>query len=451
MSVKTIVLPELFNLQREIASDPHRFRVVDCGRRWGKTYFSMVEAFNMLVAAFERSRKPCRVWVVSPTFPLVREDWLLAEQILKDAITEKRISEFCLKLDPFGMIEFKSAEREDEGLRGAGLDGCVVDEAARVSQKSWEQGLRPALADKLGRALFISTPKGRNWFYEMFLRGQEENTQIKSWKHPTYTNPYFPKSEWQTIVDSTPEIILKQEYLADFLEDSASVFKGIQECLKGQLEEPKRDEYYTVGVDLARTEDFTVITVVRNRTCQVVEFIRFNNIDWSYQKEMVKATAKKWNDALVWIDSTGVGDPIEEDLRKSGVKTKDYKFTNTSKEAMVEQMMIAIEQKLISIPDVEKTKILIDELKAFTYAVLPSGRIRYEAPSNYHDDCVVSLGLAIWGIKHLLYGMRQILRDELPINSPAWIERKMLFKEMEDNNKLPRRFRKRINDSLSFS
>ena len=166
---------------------------------------------------------------------------------------------------------------------------------------------------------------------------------------------------------------------------------------------------------------------------------------------MIKSTARKWNDALVWIDSTGVGDPIEEDLRKSGVKTKDYKFTNASKEAMVEQMMIAIQQKLISIPVCDKTTILVDELKAFTYALLPSGRIRYEAPSNYHDDCVVSLGLAIWGIKHLLYGIRQILRDELPVNSPAWIERKMLFKEMEDNNKLPRRFRKKINDSLSFS
>jgi len=451
MSIKRIVLPEPFALQREIADDPHRFRVVDCGRRWGKTYFAMIEAFNMLVAAFERNRKPARVWVVSPTFPLVREDWLLAEQILKDAITEKRISEFTLKCDPFGMIEFKSAEREDEGLRGAGLDGCVVDEAARVSQKSWEQGLRPALADKLGRALFISTPKGRNWFYELYLQGQEENSQIKSWKHPTHTNPYFPASEWQTIVDSTPELILKQEYLADFLEDSASVFKNINECLRGTLEEPKVGEYYTLGVDLARTEDFTCISVIRNKTCSVVEFIRFNNLDWSYQKEMIKSTALKWNKALVWIDSTGVGDPIEEDLRKSGVATKDYKFTNASKEAMVEQMMIAIEQKLISIPICDRTSVLVDELKAFTYSVLPSGRIRYEAPSNYHDDCVVSLGLAVWGIKHLLYGIRQLIKNDIPRFSPAWIERRALDKEIDENLKLPRRFRKHINNSLSFS
>jgi len=451
MSIKTITLPEPFKLQAEIENDPHRFRVLVCGRRWGKTHSAMREAFNMLVAAFEKHRRPARVWVVSPTFPLVREDWLQAEQMLKDAITEKRISEFTLKCDPFGMIEFKSAEREDEGLRGAGLDGCVIDEAARVSQKSWEQGLRPALADKLGRAYFITTPKGRNWIYNLYLQGQEENTQIKSWKHPTHTNPYFPQSEWQTILDSTPEIILKQEYLADFLEDSASVFKNIDECLKGTLEEPKVGEYYTLGVDLARTEDFTCISVIRNKTCSVVEFIRFNNLDWSYQKEMIKSTALKWNKALVWIDSTGVGDPIEEDLRKSGVATKDYKFTNASKEAMVEQMMIAIEQKLISIPICDRTSVLVDELKAFTYSVLPSGRIRYEAPSNYHDDCVVSLGLAVWGIKHLLYGIRQLIKNDIPRFSAAWIERRVLDKEIDENLKLPRRFRKRINDSLSFS
>jgi hypothetical protein len=451
MSTKRIVLPELYGIQAEISNDPHRFRVLDMGRRGGKTFFAMVEAFNMLVSAFEKNRKPARVWVVSPTFPMVREDWLQAEYILKDAITEKKVSEFTLKCDPFGMIEFKSAEREDEGLRGAGLDGCVVDEAARVSRKSWEQGLRPALADRLGRALFISTPKGRNYFYDLWVQGQKENSQIKSWKYPTNANPFFPKEEWDRILETTPELILKQEFLADFLEDDSSVFKNISGCLRGQLDDPKTGEYYTIGVDLARTEDFTVITVIRNKDCSVVDFIRFNNLDWSYQKEMIKSSARKWNDAYVWIDSTGVGDPIEEDLRKSGIKTKDYKFSNPSKEALVEQMMIAIEQKLISIPDHEKTKVLIDELKDFTYTLLPSGKIKYEAASGHHDDCVISLGLAIWGIKHLLYGIRQEHKNDIPRNSAVWLERKALENELAENSRLPRRYRRRISEHLSLS
>jgi len=451
MSERRVELLPPYSLQAEIENDPHRFRVLDCGRRWGKTLSAMREAFMMLLRAYDQTGKPARIWVVAPTFPLVKEDWLVAEQLLKDAITEKRISEMIMHFGDAGTIEFKSAEREDEGLRGAGLDGVVIDEAARVTKKSWDMGLRPALSDRLGRAYFISTPKGRNWFYDLWREGQGDDPQIKSWKYPTYTNPFFPKEEWDRLKDTTAEITLKQEYLADFLEDSASIFKNIANCLKGVLEEPKAGEYYTIGCDLAKAEDFTVLTVIKNRTCSVVDTIRTNHIDWSYQKELIKSTAKKWNDAYVWIDSTGLGDPIEEDLRKAGVKTKDYKFTSSSKEDLVEQMMIAIEQTLISIPDCDKTADMIEEVKAFTYKHLPSGKIIYEAPSNHHDDCVISLGLAIWGIKHLLYGIRQQIKNEIPKFSPAWIERKTLEKELEENSHLARRFRKHINHQLTFS
>ncbi len=414
MTQKIIALPPLYNLQKEISEDLHRFRVVACGRRWGKTVLGLYETFKMLFRKFNTTRKKQRGWVIAPTFPLVREDWLVAEEILADAITNKKQTEMKMEFGVIGYIEFKSAEREDEGLRGAGLDCALIDEASRVSRKSWEQGIRPALADKQGRAIFISTPKGRNWFYELYSQGQNESNEIKSWQHPTFTNPFFPQVEWEKIKVSTPDMILRQEYMADFLEDEATVFKNISRCLRGQLEHPNDREYYTIGIDLGKTEDFTVVSVIKNSNCNLVDIYRENKIDWSIQKELIKGICRRFKNHIAIIDSTGLGDPIADDLRRDGVSIKDYKFSNTSKEALVEGLVIAIEQGLIGIPDLPQTKFLIDELKSFNYEILPSGRIRYSAPEGLHDDAVISLGLAVSGIAHLLYNKPKLEEKKRP-------------------------------------
>jgi hypothetical protein len=402
----------------------------------------MREAFQMLLQLYEKDGKKHRGWVVSPTFPLVREDWLVAEELLKDAITHKGTTDMRMDFSPFGFIEFKSAERDDEGLRGAGLDFCVVDEASRVSKKSWEQGIRPALSDKLGKAIFISTPKGRNWFYELWLKGQSENPEIKSWRYSTFDNPYFPESEKVTISETTPELILRQEYMADFLEDGATVFRNLDKCIRGSLELNNDKEKYSIGVDLGKSEDFTVISVVKESTGQLVYIQRMNKIDWSLQKQHILAIGKNYRKNIIHIDSTGVGDPIEEDLSKSGLVVRGYKFTNISKQVIIEQLIVAIEQGLISIPDCKETKFLIDELKCFSYELLPSGKLRYTAPEGLHDDGVISLGLAIRGMSYALYRLKEEKINNLPRNSPAWLERMSWEKEIEHNKGLPRRLRR---------
>jgi len=437
-------------LQKQIEDDGHRFRVIACGRRWGKSYCAMREAFQIILRRYAEAGKRQRGWVVAPTFPLGKEDWLMAELILKDAIISKHQTDMRMDFGPLGFLEFKSAEREDEGLRGAGLDFAIVDEASRVSRKSWEQGLRPALADKQGRAVFISTPKGKNWFYDMFRRGQGDDSTVKSWQYPTYSNPYFPKEEWDEIVRTTPSLILKQEYLAEFLEDEASVFRNIDRCLRGELEGPKDGEEYTIGLDLGRAEDFTVAIVIRNRDCQLVEIYRQNEVDWSLQKAQVLALTKRYRNSLVFVDSTGIGDPIEEDLRKSGVRTRSYHFTNQSKYELVEQLMVGIEQGLLGIPNCEQTKFLIEELKQFTYEVLSSGRLRYSAPEGLHDDGVMALGLATMGISYRFYKTQPKEVETLPKFSPAWIEQQKMEEEINRNAMLPRRYRKPIGD-LVFS
>ena len=450
MREKTLYILPPYPAQEGIEADNHRFRVLACGRRWGKSICAMREAFQMLLRLYEKDNHRHRGWVISPTFPLVREDWLIAEELLKDAITHKGTTDMRMDFYPFGFIEFKSAERDDEGLRGAGLDFAVIDEASRVSRKSWEQGIRPALSDKLGRAIFISTPKGRNWFYELWLKGQTDNPEIKSWRYTTFDNPYFPESEKTTIAETTPELILRQEYYADFLEDEATVFRNLDKCIRGSFELNNEKEKYSIGVDLGKSEDFTVITVVKESSGQLVYVQRMNKIDWSLQKQHIRAVCNNYRNNIVHIDSTGIGDPIEDDLNKSGLVVRGYKFTNTSKQVLIEQLIVAIEQGFISIPDCKETRFLIDELKCFTYELLPSGKLRYTAPEGLHDDGVISLGLAIRGMSYALYKSKEETTNNFPRNSPAWLERKSYEEEVEHNMMLPRRLRRTPMD-LAFS
>ena len=125
----------------------------------------------------------------------------------------------------------------------------------------------------------------------------------------------------------------------------------------------------------------------------------------------VKMTAKKYNDALVVPDLTGIGDPLGEELMREGVsiyhtrKTDDKSipgvhFTNILKQQMVEKLMISIEQRMITFPHID---VLIDELFAFQPFLSPTGKITYHAPEGKHDDCVIALMLAVWGLHGDVY------------------------------------------------
>ena len=358
-----------------------------------------------------KSKRP-RGWCIAPTFPLCKEDWRIALELFGEAIVDRNVNDLRLDLlvndpcepDKIAEIEFKSAERADEGLRGAGLDGALLDECSRIPADAWTLGIRPALADKRGRAIFISTPAGYNWFRDIFKLGQDgTDPEWKSWRFPSNTNPYFPKDEWDKLEKVTPKMVWKQEYLAEFLEDGSSVFHGLEKCVGPAPREPREGERFSHGVDLARVHDFTVIIVLTDFG-ELVYAHRSKELEWSLQRKLISAAHQKYAHSIVHMDSSGVGDPIESDLRRAGIPTEGLK-TNSSnvKSDLIENLMVAIEQGWLKIPDEKQNpefEWLWEELRSFTMEVLPSGHTRYTAPSGYHDDGVIALSLACWGIRH---------------------------------------------------
>ena len=178
-----------------------------------------------------------------------------------------------------------------------------------------------------------------------------------------------------------------------------------------------KEYQYVMGVDLARSIDYTVLTII-NATIKRVDYVERlaneNRTSWNYQKEKVLAVSGIYGNALTVVDSTGVGDPIVEDLLRSGCnvyfnqtdsgkETSGVKFTSTSKDNLVEKLKVAIENKLITIPD---DKDLIRELERFECFTLPSGNHRWQARDGEHDDMVMSLALAVWGARDFIYQPR---------------------------------------------
>ena len=377
--------------QRAFHNSRARFRLFIAGRRSGKTLGAAQEAVRLALSI------PNGIgWIVAPTYPISRVAWRQFLKILpKQLIRSHNKAERIIELVNGHVIECRSAHKPED-LVGEGLDWLWIDEAARVKREAWEESLRPTLTDKKGRAFFTTTPRGRNWVWELYCLGQDRlQPEYENFHFPTSGNPHIDPEEIELARKTLPELVFRQEYLAEFLDDVNQVFRYVRRQAKGAFEEPQPGCSYVMGVDLAKRVDFTVITVLRQDTRAVVAWDRFNEIDWSLQKQRIVAMARRYG-ATVLIDSTGVGDPVFDDLRRAGIRIEGYHFTNESKAQLVEHLAMQIEQGLVTYPPIPE---LLNELESFEYELTRAGNIHYGAPEGGHDDCVISLALAVWAAR----------------------------------------------------
>ncbi len=304
------------------------------------------------------------------------------------------------------VLECKSAD-DPVALIGEGLDLLLVDEAPRIKEIAWTEALRPTLVDRKGFAVFIGSPKGKNWFYNLHLRGLKKDGVYESWQLPSRENPYLDLAEIEQARIDAP-LTFEQEYEAKFMDDAGQVFRKISENAIAQYEDPQPDVQYVMGTDLAKTEDWTVSCVMRMDNHHVVAYDRFQGLTWDMQTPRIAELATRYNSAKILIDSTGVGDPIYDTLRATGSNVEGYKFTNPSKENLIRGLMIALENNEISYPEIPE---LLEELNAFEYTQGITGLMRYSAPSGFHDDCVIALSLVVEAGKLTNTGLLDFYKD----------------------------------------
>jgi len=379
-----VVMPPMHKGQRVVRDDPHRFRVLAAGRRWGKTRLGAALCVATACAGG-------RAWWVAPTYPLTQVGWRETKALSRSIPgVEIREGDRIIHFPTGGWVQVKSADGEGS-LRGEGLDFAVLDECAFMQERAWQEELRPALSDREGRALFISTPKGQNWFWRLSTL-EDVDRNWTTYRFRTRDNPYINPDEVEAASRDLPEAIFRQEYEAEFIADGSGVFRRVSACAVLPMEMPEvYAGTFVMGVDWGMVNDFTVVVVLDAKSGQVVDFDRFNQIDWHIQRTRLRAMAERWRAGAVLVESNSIGGPQASELRREHLAVQEFTTTQATKRDVIENLALGMEQGNITFPPIPA---LVNELTAYQSERLPSGQIRYGAPEGMHDDCVMALALA---------------------------------------------------------
>ena len=234
--------------QEQVFTDPTRFKVIAAGRRCGK---SRLAATTLLLEGL-KCPAGSAVLYVAPTNGQARQIiWNVLMDLGKDVIANSHINNQDITLINGAVIYVRGADRPDT-LRGVSLTYAVLDEVADIKPEAWEQVIRASLSDKKGRGMFIGTPKGRNWFYDLFQLGEDnKDSDWKSWHFTTQDNPLIDPSEIESAKKTLSSFAFKQEYMASFSNAGSDIFK--EGWLKYGVE--PTDGSYFVAVDLAGFEE----------------------------------------------------------------------------------------------------------------------------------------------------------------------------------------------------
>ena len=375
--------------QLEVHNSDARFKVLSAGRRWGKTRLGVNECLDA-------ASKGGRAWWVSPSYKTSEVGWRPLRQIArKIPNAEVRLVDRMVTLPGGGFVAVRSADNPDS-LRGEGLDYVVMDECAFMQKEAWTEAIRPALSDRQGKALFISTPKGRNWFWENYQRGINGEEGWAAWTFPTVNNPYIAASEVEAARRDLPEIIYRQEYLAEFVDDQGGVFRRVQESAILTPQEPQPGRQYVAGVDVASSVDFTVVSVLDVESKEMVYLDRFNRVDYPVLIDRLESVYHRYHLTSMVVESNSIGRPVIDELVTRGLNIVPFTTTSATKQAIIQNLQSAFENGLIRVLD---EPVLVGELLSFESKRNASGSFSYSAPDGMHDDCVMSLAFAWDGIR----------------------------------------------------
>jgi hypothetical protein len=246
----------------------------------------------------------------------------------------------------------------------------------------------------MGWSIHISTPRSKNWFYDNWTRGVKNpdpgtSGEYASFQYRSIDNPYFPKEEWESARQNMPADIFRQEYEADFLDDGAGVFSGVDQILTADTKAPSGR--ILVGLDLAKHTDFTRLIALDARSGACVDRAGWNQLNWPIQIERIVRFVRKHKAVLV-MDSTGIGDVVYDSLVSQLSEIVPIHLTSASKTDLIQRLQVSIEQRDISMP--RDWSDVVDELNRFEWSITEKGTLTYSAPDGFHDDWVIALALA---------------------------------------------------------
>lgn len=378
------------------AAGDKRFRVVIKGRQSGGTLAAVVE-----VVQFALSHPRCNAYWVTSALSLKSKAWRsLAQVVPAKLIRRKSEVDLSIELKNGARIQIRSADSPDTQLMSETLDMVVLDEFCSYAPNIWPQYIRPMLATTGGSAIFVSSPRGMNWGYDLYNYAASGNDPAWAAFHWTSTaSPYFTEAEAAQAKLEMSAREYSQEIEAQFLVDGGEILRGVDAAVRPFA---KADGYNVLGADIGLTTDWCVFWACNSRG-EVIALDRFRRVEWPVAKVRLISMYRTFRCSRVLLDTTGTnlgGSAIGTDLQREGVQVEPITITGPMKRGLIENLMLRLEQNAVSIP---ADPVVIAEFKGYQSTMLPSGLERFSAPSGRHDDTVVACALALWGIRQF-YG-----------------------------------------------
>jgi len=384
--------------QQKLHNDKHRYLVVVAGRRFGKSVFARNHV--ILNAIYN----PGLYWIINPTYRQGKAiHWLdLKKEIPHELVLSKNEQELSVQLKNGSRIEIKGADNED-ALRGVGLKGVVMDEAADQKPHVWEEIIRPTLVDSKGWGVFIGTPKGFNWFYELYKKGKrgDSNRDLdwKSYQFTSYDNPFLEKKEIDKAREETDEDTFAQEYLAQFKKFKGLIYKSFSDTHIIKPFDIPNDGTYKIfrGIDFGYGVNPTVclwIAVDKDDRWYVIdEYYEIKDTD-DYHTGMILAASGKYPSTIMSYADPSNPQKIEAWSKMGVYLTAATRVGNTNLSQWVANGIDLIKEKLKLSPIDKKPYLyvfntcdnLIDEFKKYRYKKQPGDGLNNTIRPEKADD-----------------------------------------------------------------
>lgn len=390
-------------MQRKIRDSRARFKVVACGRRFGKTFLGAVLCIECALAGGV-------AWWVAPIYPTSRIGWRIMVRLAKQIPgTKINKSDRIIEFASGGWIEIKSATDPDS-LRGEGLSLVVIDECADVAEEAWVSSLEPSLTDKLGSALFIGTPKGRNWFYRLWMSARTEELW-EAFRAPSHSNPILSRKELARIERRTPKRTWRQEFLAEFVTFEGRVYETFSPdgamCF---TEPPKMSDYTSFfgGIDFGFRNPTAIVVAGENKDgrIDVLEERYASRLKPEEIVAEVRALQDKYSVRQWWGDAA---DPRMIDV----LQTEDLPVSPSPRGTGGQDTFVQFEIRLVSglLEEEEpalrfyapQTQQCIREHDGYRYPKLKEGQVERESPLKVDDHTCNAVQYMVHGM-HEWYG-----------------------------------------------
>lgn len=390
-----ITIPHNFHkpteYQRQYLASEKPFSILVWHRRARKTRTALNKQIIKIIS------QPRGVYYyVLPTYRQAKAviwDSLVKDHVPDQIVDKKNDSELAIYYKNGSIQRFVGAEDPDKH-RGTNPIDVVFDEYSEQSERIWTEIFQPVLRENKGTATFVYTPKGKNHSWKLLQLAKQQPETWYSDVQSVHDTKMFTDTELADIKLNTPLALYQQEYECSFLESASSFFRRTRENTYTPDDTCDSTHQYQVGVDLAKYQDWTVITPFDLNTFKVLPQDRFNQVDWNLQKARISVAYHKYHNGQLVVDATGVGDPIAEDLGNQGLQVLPFKFTEQSKRELLTHLSILLEQDRIKIPNDQE---LLAELDAIQWGLSENGKTKITTVEGMTDDRVMSLALAVWG------------------------------------------------------